>query len=185
MTSAVLQFLICAAVIVVAGTFLAKFADTIAEVTKLGRLLVGSVLLAGATSLPELTVDISAVRMNMPDLAVGDLIGSCLANLLILAILDLTTYSRGKMLSKQAAAHALSGSLSVALVAMVGIGLFTGKAFAEWAVFGISPVSILIAIAYAFGVRLVYLDQRMALQDIHEHAQGQTEDTQPMTLRCW
>jgi len=84
-----LEFLALAAVIAPAGTFLAKSADQIAEITRLGRLLVGSVLLAAATSLPELTVDISAVRQGMPDLAVGDLFGSSLMNLLILAVLDL------------------------------------------------------------------------------------------------
>ena len=69
-----LQFAVCAVIIVVAGTFLTQYADAIAEITKLGRLVVGSVLLAGATSLPELTVDISAVRMGLADLAVGDLL---------------------------------------------------------------------------------------------------------------
>ena len=61
-SESVLQFSVCAAVIVVAGTCLAKCAAAIAEITKFGRLLIGSVLLAGATSLPELTVDISAIR---------------------------------------------------------------------------------------------------------------------------
>ena len=121
-----LEFAVCAAVIVVAGTVLTKCADTIAEVTKLGRLLVGSVLLAGATSLPELTVDISAIRLGAPDLAIGDLLGSSLANLLILAVLDLTHHSRGQMLSRQAARHALSGSMSVALTALAGLSLLTG-----------------------------------------------------------
>jgi cation:H+ antiporter len=50
-----LQILVCAVVIIVAGNYLSKFADAIAELTGLGRLLVGSVLLTGATSLPELT----------------------------------------------------------------------------------------------------------------------------------
>ena len=107
MLAPLIQFLICAAVIIVAGTFLSKYADAIAELTGLGRLLIGSVLLAGATSLPELTVDISAVRLGAVDLAVGDLLGSSLMNLLILAVVDLSYYSRGRMLSKQAAAHAL------------------------------------------------------------------------------
>ena len=63
--------------IVIGGTFLTRFADAIAELTKLGLSLVGgSVPLAGATSLHELTVYISAIRMKMPDLADGDLLGS-------------------------------------------------------------------------------------------------------------
>ena len=89
--------------IVVAGTYLAKCADANAEITKFGRMLIGSVLLAGATSLPELTVDISAIRLGAPDLAIGDLLGSCLANLLILAVLDLIQRSTGGMLPRRAA----------------------------------------------------------------------------------
>jgi cation:H+ antiporter len=157
-----LQFLVCAAVIIVAGTFLTRFADAIAELTGFGRLLIGSVLLAGATSLPELTVDISAVRLGAVDLAVGDLLGSSLMNLLILALLDLTHHSRGRMLSKQAAAHALSGSVSAALTCIVALGLLTGKWAGEYAVMGISPAIIALVVAYSFGVRLVYLDQRIA-----------------------
>ena len=66
MIIAVALFVFLAAIIVMAGTFLTRSADAIAELTGLGRLLVGSVLLAGATSLPELTVDISAIRLNLP-----------------------------------------------------------------------------------------------------------------------
>jgi cation:H+ antiporter len=76
MGASVLQFVIAAAVIVAAGTALTRFADAIADLTKLGRLLVGSIFLAGATSLPELLVDVNAVRLNLPDVAVGDLMGS-------------------------------------------------------------------------------------------------------------
>ena len=160
-----LQFFLCATAIVVAGSFLVRFADAIAEITKLSRLLVGTVLLAGATSLPELTVDISAVRMNMPDLAVGDLLGSCLMNLLILGLLDLSHYSRGKMFSKLGAAHALSGSMCAAMTALVAMALLTGKALADYSIFHVSPFCVLIAIAYGFGIRLNYLDQRISAGD--------------------
>ncbi|MEZ4871697.1 MAG: hypothetical protein R2827_05500 [Bdellovibrionales bacterium] len=51
---ALIQFLITTLVIVVAGTFLTKFADRIAEITGWGRVFLGSLLLAGATSMPEL-----------------------------------------------------------------------------------------------------------------------------------
>jgi cation:H+ antiporter len=166
MFSIVLQFVVCAAVIVVAGTFLTRYADAIAETTGLGRLVVGSVLLAAATSLPELTVDISAVRMGFADLAVGDLLGSSLMNLLILAVLDLSHRSRGKMFSRQAAAHALSGSMSAGLAAVVALGLLTGKAFEPFALLGISPAIYLLVVAYCCGVRLVYLDQKIAMQNL-------------------
>ena len=74
---------------VVAGIVLVRTADAIAELTGLGKLLVGSILLAGATSLPELMIGLNAVWLELPDIAVGDLVGSSLFNLLILALADL------------------------------------------------------------------------------------------------
>ena len=100
LTTAILQFLLAATVVVLAGSVLTRCADAIAEITKLGRLLVGSILVAGATSLPELLVNINGVRMGMADMAVGGLMGSCLFNLLILGIADMLTNSRNRMLSR-------------------------------------------------------------------------------------
>ena len=171
----VLQFIVCASVIVVAGTFLARAADEIAEITKFGRLLIGSVLLAGATSLPELTVDISAIRMGAPDLAIGDLFGSCLANLLILALLDLMQRSSGGMLSRRAARHALSGGMSGAMICVAGLTLLTAPLTGHSTFLGIGPGLWLLAVVYIGGIRIVYLDQRVSAteavadpQHVHE-----------------
>ncbi len=84
MTAALVQFLLAAAVITAAGVWLARFADGIVESTGLGRLLTGSLFLAAATSMPEITVNFNAVSMHLPDITVGDLLGSSLLNLLIL-----------------------------------------------------------------------------------------------------
>jgi cation:H+ antiporter len=156
------EFFGLAAVVAVAGTFLARSADQIAEITRLGRLLVGSVLLAAATSLPELTVDLSAVRQGHPDLAIGDLFGSSLMNLMILAVLDLSHQARGIMLSRQAAAHALSGTLSIGLTAMAGMALLTAPRLPHWPLFGIGLWPWAILAVYLLGIRLIFLDQRMA-----------------------
>ena len=42
---------------------------------------VGTLFVAGATSLPELVVTISALRMGAVDLAIGNLLGSNLFNM--------------------------------------------------------------------------------------------------------
>ena len=85
-----LQFTILAALIVCAGTLLAKAADEIGRLTGLGGTLAGFFLLAGATSLPELVIDCNAAVIGAADLALGDLLGSSLFNLLILGVIDLT-----------------------------------------------------------------------------------------------
>jgi len=182
MLTSLLQFVGCAAVIVVAGTFLSKYADAIADLTGLGRLLIGSVLLAGATSLPELTVDVSAIRLGAADMAVGDIAGSSLMNLFILALLDLSHHSRGRMFSKQAAAHALSGSLAAALTAMLGLGLLTAKTFQGYSILGIGPATILILLAYVLGVRLIFLDQRLAREASLVGAEGPHSSEAKLTI---
>lgn len=170
MLTALLQFLVAAAAIFVAGTYLSRFADELAELTGLGRMVVGMVLLAAATSLPELTVDLAAIRLDAADLAVGDILGASLMNLLILAALDLSHHSRGRMLSKQSAAHALSGSVSAGLICLVALGLLTGRQAPDFAIARMSPALWLVPVAYAMGVRLVYLDQRISLEAARESA---------------
>lgn len=160
--TALIEFLICAAVIIVAGTILTRCADALADLTGFGRLLIGSVLLAAATSLPELTVDISAVRLGLPDMAVGDLMGSSLFNLLILAVIDILHHSRGRLLSRASAAHALSATVSIALTAMAAAGILMGQRPEHWTIWRVAPTNLAILVAYVFGVRLVYYDQRVA-----------------------
>lgn len=120
MSTALLEFLASAAIIVVSGIGMARTVDTISRVTGLGQLLGGALLVATATSLPDLLVGINAVNRGWVDLAVGDPLGAALINMLVLAALDMLKPSRGRMLSRAAAAHALSGTMSMTLLALVG-----------------------------------------------------------------
>ena len=77
LTSAVLTFLGSAAFVVLAGIGLARFGDELAEKTGWGTLWVGTLLVGIATSLPELTVNISAVWLeDSPGLALGNVFGA-------------------------------------------------------------------------------------------------------------
>lgn len=85
----ILGFLACTMVIVWSGTKLARYGDAIAELTGLGKAWIGLILMASVTSLPELLNGISAVSiLQEPDLAAGDIFGSCVFNLLILSFID-------------------------------------------------------------------------------------------------
>jgi cation:H+ antiporter len=136
--------------------------------TGFGRLLVGSILLAGATSLPELTVDISAVRLGNADLAVGDLMGSSLFNLLILASLDLSRTSRGRMFSRAVVAHALSATASTALAGLAAIAILLAPRLSGAAVGPIGVGTITIVVAYALCIRMIFYDQRVSAQHAEE-----------------
>jgi len=85
-----LQFIICSAVIVVSGSRLSRYGDVIAEKTGIGGAWIGLILMASITSLPELITGISSVAIvNVPDIALGDVMGSCVYNLAILAVMDI------------------------------------------------------------------------------------------------
>ncbi len=173
MGGAIAQFLVSAAAIAVAGSALTRYADAIADLTGLGRLLAGSIFLAAATSLPELSVDLSAVRMGEADIAVGDLLGSSLMNLLILALLDCSYAPRWRMLSPVSAAHALSATQGISLTALAGVGILLGARLNVPTVLGLGPVVLAILVAYALGVRMVFYDQRLAAAQKEDHGDAQ------------
>ena len=154
-------FILLSIVVIVAAYFLADSADVIAEGTGIGRSMAGLVLLAGATSLPELIVGWTGVTIGAIDLTVGELLGSCLLNLLILAIMDLGNHSRGRMLSRLAAAHALSAVMCILLAAIVLLGLLisTNINFLR-----LGPGTWAIAIVYIAGMRIIYNDQQLPRQ---------------------
>jgi cation:H+ antiporter len=156
MLSYVLAFVASGAIVVLAGVALARYADEIAEATGLGRLWIGSMLLAAATSLPELTTDIAAVRLGAVDLAVGDLFGSSLANMLILALIDLLP-PRGRVLQGAAFDHALSAGLAMGLTALAAVLVLVGS---PSSVLWVAPGSLLLLIVYLSGARAVYLHSR-------------------------
>ena len=94
-----MQLIIAASIILFTSKYLVKHADNIALQTGLGRTFVGIVLLATATSLPELATGINSVySLNSPDLAAGDVFGSNIFNLLIIVVLD-TYYGNRPFLS--------------------------------------------------------------------------------------
>lgn len=174
MTALVVLFLLLAAVVATAGVILARAADGLAEATGLGRLLVGSIVLAAATSLPELSVDVAAVRAGNADLAAGDLLGSSLMNLGILAGVDLLLRSGHPMLSRAAASHALSATLAIALTGVVGCAILVSGSLPPAECLGISGWSWGLMIAYGFGARMLFIDQRISARLAAENAPVET-----------
>jgi cation:H+ antiporter len=167
MLIALLHFLAAAGIIVPSAMVMARSADAMSRLTGMGQLLGGALLVAAATSLPDLLVGINAVRNGWVDLAVGDLLGAALLNMLILAGLDMLRASRGRMLSRTAAAHALSGTMTVILLALVGIALFISDRLSV-TLGGIGIGLWAVVIAYFLGLRLVFFDQQFAAKQTGE-----------------
>ncbi|MFN2377569.1 MAG: sodium:calcium antiporter [Candidatus Binatia bacterium] len=149
---AVLAFLGSGFVVVLAGVALARHADDIAELTGLGRIWIGSTLLAAATSLPEAATGMAAVRFGAHDLAAGELFGSCMANMFLLGIIDLVSRDL-PVLRRAALDHALSAALSMLLLAIATLFLLLRPAHT---LFGVGSASMSLLLVYIAGARALY-----------------------------
>ncbi len=120
--TAILKFSINAVFVIVAAVFLPKVGEGIAESTGLGQTFVGSIFIAIVTSLPEVVVSIAAVRIGAIDLAMGNLFGSNIFNIFILAIDDFF-FIKGPILSLVNQNHIISTLFAIAMTSTAIIGL--------------------------------------------------------------
>ena len=150
------QFMALAAVIGVAGYYLSVYADIIAGLTGIGRNLIGLILLATITSLPELMSGISAVRFaDDPNLAVGDILGSCVFNLALVFFLDLM-HRETSVYEKANTGHILSGALGMILISFVGYSLIISPIFPNFVLGQVGGFTLFIPIFYLLAMRTLY-----------------------------
>jgi cation:H+ antiporter len=153
-----LAFITCSAIIVVCGTNLSRYGDVIAEKTGMGRAWIGLVLMAGVTSLPELITGISSVTIaGTPDIALGDVMGSCVFNLSIIALMDML-HGPGPIFSKAEHGHTLSAGFGVILIGIASISILADRGFPALGHVGLYTPAIIVL--YGLGMRSVFLFQK-------------------------
>ncbi|TAK06210.1 MAG: sodium:calcium antiporter [Candidatus Manganitrophaceae bacterium] len=150
------EWTVCATMILISGSLLSRYADMAAEKTGMGRTWIGIILLATMTSLPEMATGLSAVTAaRAPDLAAGDVLGSCVFNLMLIGLIDLF-HRPGPILSRVDQGHILSAGFGVLLIGMVAWGLLIPfDRFAGWRLW-FGPTSLLILLLYAVAVGRVF-----------------------------
>lgn len=108
--------------ILIAGYLLSRTGDALALQTGLGGGFMGFALLAFATSLPELSTSITAVRDGLYTLAVSDILGTNLINVGLVFLIDLV--AGGEPILNQAGAFASFGALlGIAVTSLFVIGM--------------------------------------------------------------
>lgn len=151
------QFVLCVIAIGYAGVKLSRYGDAIADKTGLGGTWIGVILLASVTSLPELSTGISAVAFaEVPDIAVGDVLGSCVFNLLLIVILDFL--SREDTIFRRAShGHIVSAGFGVILIGLTGFNLLLAGKGGVAALGHVGLYTPAILILYAVAMRSVFL----------------------------
>ncbi len=140
---------------------LSGYADIISRNTKIGGLLAGTILLAVATSLPELTATISASVIGNADIAVGNGLGSIIFNIFFLFLLDI--YFRNKRLFlKVSDDHLYTAVIALLLCVVTAGGLMLHYPLSF---FGISVISLLVVVIYVGGMFYISKKQNDAAEE--------------------
>ncbi|MFN3594750.1 MAG: sodium:calcium antiporter, partial [Thiobacillaceae bacterium] len=120
---ATVGYTVAAGVVVAAGIWLPMVAKALAWQNGLAESFVGTLFVAAVTSAPEAVVSIAAVRLGALDMALGNLFGSNLFNIAILALDDIA-YTPGPLLSAVDPTHAVSALSAMVMSGIAIIGLF-------------------------------------------------------------
>lgn len=175
-----LQFLLCLGLIGFAGVKLTRYGDAIADKTGLGGSWIGLILIASVTSLPELATGVSAVGWaGVPDIALGDILGSCVFNLLILALIDALHRERS-VYAQAAAGHVLSAGFGIVLIALAGASILLSGEGLQWRIAHVGAYTPLIVLVYAVAVRTVF---RYESRQVREYAEAEPDRYPGLGLR--
>jgi cation:H+ antiporter len=146
-----LTFVASSAVLVLTAVKLAQYGDVIAIRTRLGGMFIGVLLLAGATSLPEMLTMINSFKVEAPGLAAGNMFGSNMFNMLLLAVLDLLN-QQARILRRVAMTHALTAALASA---MIGLSIFFILGDIHVSIGWMGLDSLMLILVYIAGIRLI------------------------------
>lgn len=119
----VLRFAVAALVVLLAGVRLPFVGTEVAQAMGWSGSLVGTVFVAVVTTLPEMAVTVSAIRIGALDLAIGNLLGSNLFNVAVLAVDDLF-YPGASLLGEVSIAHATTAAVAAAMTGLAVVGLY-------------------------------------------------------------
>jgi cation:H+ antiporter len=136
-------------VILVFGIALVLFAERIAVQSGLGYGFIGVTLLATATSLPELTTSITAVRIGAYTMAISNIFGSNLIMLVLVFPADIL-FRGGPILQETSRTVHLALAFGIAVTSIFLVGLIVRRK-PKVATFGLDSVLVLIT----FSVSLV------------------------------
>jgi cation:H+ antiporter len=158
-----LQFIACAGVILIAGIYISKYGDIIAEKTGLGRTWIGVILIASVTSLPELVTGISSVAVfNLSDIAVGNVLGACMLNLLMISILDVIGGS-APISTRVHQGHVLTAGFGILMLGIASLSMVLAGSLPSVGWIGVN--SLFFIGCYLVAMRMVFVYERRRIAD--------------------
>lgn len=151
-----IKFIVSALVVVIAGVRLTWSAQLISRRVGLGVIWGGFLLLPLVTSLPELVTAWRAAVINSPDLAAGNIFGSILFNLAIIALIDLLQ-GKDALLARVKINHILPASFGLLVVGFTGLAILFPY---DLRVYWLGLDTVLIFFLYITGTLLISYNEK-------------------------
>lgn len=151
-TRLTLQLVLAAAGVLAAGFSVAKAGEQIAEQTGIGGSFVGAALMPLATSLPELSTTLAAVRIGAPLMAISNIFGTNLFDAALLPVVDVV-YPGGPVLNEVGQFAQVGALLGIACTCIYLAGILERR---DKTVMRLGLDSILVVLTYAGGMVLLY-----------------------------
>jgi len=117
-----IKFGIASLIVIISGYFLAKLGKEIVSLTGMSETYVGLIFLAVVTSLPELIVSTSALKLGSVDMAVGNILGSNFFDTVIVPTTDIC-YLKNQLLSTISISHTFTITLCSVFLSIIICGL--------------------------------------------------------------
>ncbi len=121
MISLILKFLLVSIIITFTGYKLTVSGDKIGDETGFGSNIIGFILLASITSLPELVTAISAAHLNSANLVFGNMIGSNIFNMVVIAVVVILG---SRKMYQAKSENIFNASMGLFIVALAGVLIF-------------------------------------------------------------
>ncbi len=145
-----LIFGVNAALIIVSGISVTYACDEIAKITGLGATFVGTLFLAIATSLPEIVVSTSAIKIGAVSMAGGNILGSNFFNISILGFSDIFYASGSGSIYLDASKINLFTGIMFVIVTNIVLGGMVLRSDKRFFKFGFDSIVVIILYILTF-----------------------------------
>ena len=145
-----LLYLVLAMIVVGLSIRISYYVDLIDKTTDLSGAFIGGVMLAAVTSLPELFTSMSAtVFLGKPELVIGNILGSNIFNLFVLATLVVIMYKKVNRayISKS---HTNVTAWLIVTYALLTLPIYFNK---DVTILGVSIISLVIGVIYILCIK--------------------------------
>jgi cation:H+ antiporter len=149
----VVKTVVAGGAIFAAGYALSQTGDALAVQTGMGTGMVGFALIGVATSMPELSTVIAALRIRQYEMAFGQVLGTNFVNLSLLLLAD-AVFAGGAVINELGAFETVSALLGAALIGVFVVGLLERR---DRTILRMGYDSLVVILLFAGGLILLYV----------------------------